>query len=208
MAATSPDPDTETLLAEYVRGQTSAETLLLMRYRERLRKLIGLRLDRRLTARVDPSDILQETLLQAASTLPKYARTRPLPFYPWLRQIAIEKVIQTHRRHIHALGRTVKMEAPFSEHLAQANLGDWSGLVSPLQLRKGQRIRASVQEKVHEALWQLKQEDRDILVLRFLEELSTEEAAVVLSVSIEAARSRLRRALERFGKIFSGLQEG
>jgi len=79
------EPDTEVLLARAAAGDRAARDGLLERFRPRLRQLVGLRLDRRLAARLDPSDVVQESLAEAAAKLDAYLRTRPLPFYPWLR---------------------------------------------------------------------------------------------------------------------------
>ena len=58
------------------------------RYRDRLRRLVAVRLDPRLAARADASDVVQEALADAARKLDGYLRDRPIPFYPWLRQLA------------------------------------------------------------------------------------------------------------------------
>jgi len=79
---TAPPPDTEFLLRRAEAGDPTARDALLRRHRPRLRQLVALKLDHRLAARVDPSDVVQETLTEAARKLPTYARLRPLPFYP------------------------------------------------------------------------------------------------------------------------------
>src|SRR5438105_1203288 len=99
--AETPEPDTEQLLARAGDGDTQARDRLFQRHRPRLRNLIALRMDRRLAARLDPSDVVQDTLGEAAQQMSDYLRRRPLPFYPWLRQIALEKLIDQHRRHLH-----------------------------------------------------------------------------------------------------------
>lgn len=88
------DPDTELLLASAAQGNTAACQALLARHRQRLRQVVALRLDRRLAARVDASDVVQEALAEAAQKLPEYLDRRPLPFYPWLRQLALERLAQ------------------------------------------------------------------------------------------------------------------
>src|SRR5439155_9226311 len=80
-------------------------------YRVRLRTLIALRLPRRLAARVDPSDVVQETLADADGRLADYLARRPLPFYLWLRDIALERLIDVQRRH-GAQKRSVRREEP------------------------------------------------------------------------------------------------
>jgi RNA polymerase sigma-70 factor (ECF subfamily) len=104
------DADTEVLLARAAAGDRSARDHLLERFRPRLRQLIGLRLDRRLAARLDASDVVQESLAEAAGKLDDYLRTRPVPFYPWLRGLALERLIDMYRWHIRTGKRSVRRE--------------------------------------------------------------------------------------------------
>jgi 4-aminobutyrate aminotransferase-like enzyme len=103
-------PNTEELLGRSQAGDRQARGALLQRHRKRLRRMVALRLDRRLAARLDPSDIVQEALAEADRRLDDYARQRPLPFYPWLRQIAWDRLAQAHRRHVQAARRSVTHE--------------------------------------------------------------------------------------------------
>ena len=64
--------------------------------------MVAVRADPRLAARVDPSDVVQEALMDAAGKLGRYLATKPLPFYPWLRQLALERLVNLHRRHVQA----------------------------------------------------------------------------------------------------------
>jgi RNA polymerase sigma-70 factor, ECF subfamily len=104
-----PDPDTEELLNQAAAGDTQARGRLLERHRDRLRRMVALRLDRRLASRIDPSDVVQDSLAEAAGRLSDYLRERPLPFYPWLRQLAWAKIVDMHRRHVHAHERTLRL---------------------------------------------------------------------------------------------------
>src|SRR5205814_8150781 len=108
MATTN--PDTDQLLDRAASGDGRARQELLARHRKRLRRMVALRLDRRLAARVDPSDVVQEALADAAARLDGYLRDRPLPFYPWLRRLAWERLVTLHRRHVRAQRRTVARE--------------------------------------------------------------------------------------------------
>jgi RNA polymerase sigma-70 factor (ECF subfamily) len=87
-------PDTDQLLRRIAQGDVAARELLLARHRDRLRRMVALRLDPRLQARVDPSDVVQDTLAEADVKLADYARRRPLPFYPWLRRLAWEHLVR------------------------------------------------------------------------------------------------------------------
>src|SRR4051812_12159450 len=105
-------PDTDELLRRTADGDPAARGRLLTRHRARLRKMVGYRLDRRLAPRVDPSDVVQDVLAEAARRLPDYLRDRPLPFYPWLRQLAADRLADLYRRHVGAERRSVLREEP------------------------------------------------------------------------------------------------
>ena len=92
--------DTEELLDRAGQGDGEARQRLLARHRHRLRQMVIVRLDRRLAARLDPSDIVQEALADAARGLDDYLRDRPVPFYPWLRRFAWERLVEVNRRHL------------------------------------------------------------------------------------------------------------
>src|SRR5438876_12109973 len=99
------EPDTEKLIALAIGGDSSARQSLLVRHRDRLRRMVAVRLDRRLMTRIDPSDVVQEALMDAAQKLSDYLRNRPLPFYPWLRRLAWERLVKLHRQHLSARKR-------------------------------------------------------------------------------------------------------
>src|SRR5262245_16112414 len=94
MASTQPPGTAETalILSHDARGNQSALRILLQRHRERLRRMVALRLDSKLSARVDASDVVQEALIDAARKLADYERERPLPFYPWLHRLTAERL--------------------------------------------------------------------------------------------------------------------
>src|SRR5262245_48210617 len=77
--------DSEELLRRTQSGDQQALAELFGRYRDRLRRMVRLRLDRRLHGRLDPSDVLQEAYLDVARRLPEYNREPALPFYLWVR---------------------------------------------------------------------------------------------------------------------------
>src|SRR5947208_13646251 len=104
------DPDTDVLVDRAASGDGSARQQLLVRHRGRLRQMVAVRLDPRLAARVDPSDVVQEALADAARKLDGYLRDRPLPFYPWLRRLAWERIVLLHRRHVRSQRRSVTRE--------------------------------------------------------------------------------------------------
>jgi RNA polymerase sigma-70 factor, ECF subfamily len=190
------DSEVEGLLDQAGRGDGAACQELLARHRARLRQMVALRIDRRVAARVDPSDVVQEAFADAARKLPEYLRERPLPFYPWLRRLAWERLMKLHHRHIAADKRSVTRESP-------APLPDESALqLAGLLLAPGPSPseRAQRQElcaRVRAALGRLPERDREVLVLRYLEQMSTAEIAAVLGTTAGAVKVRHLRALER-----------
>lgn len=101
------DNDTDELLTKASDGDSLARELLLSRNRNRLKRVVKLRLDQRLTARIDPSDVVQESLLDASQMLPQYLCERPLRFYPWLRQVTLDRLKKVHRYHLQTQRRAV-----------------------------------------------------------------------------------------------------
>jgi RNA polymerase sigma-70 factor (ECF subfamily) len=104
--------ETRMLIDRTRNGDSSAFEELFNRHRGRLQKAIAIRMDRRVTARIGASDVLQETYMEAFRRLPQYLKQEKMPFYIWLYWIAREKLIGLHRRHLGARKRTVKYEAP------------------------------------------------------------------------------------------------
>lgn len=190
------DPDLEQLMERASRGDETAQQALLSQHRERLRRMVAVRLDPRMTARVDPSDVVQEALAAAAKLLPDYLQKQPIPFYPWLRRIAWERLVKLHRQHITAEKRTVIREA-------MPELPDGSvAVLARLVMADGtspsdQAVRKELQDRVRAALNELGERDREVLILRYLEQLSTGEIAALMGSTPGAIKVRHLRALER-----------
>ena len=180
-------------------GDLQALAELFTHYRDRLRGMVRLRLDRRLYGRLDPSDVLQEAYIDLARRFPEYARGPALPFYLWLRALTGQKLIDLHRQHLGAQMRDAGQEVSlFQGALPQASSVSLANqllgrLTSPTQAA----VRAELQLRVQEALNGLEPLDREVLTLRHFEMLSNEETAAVLGVRKSAASNRYVRALRR-----------
>lgn len=201
---TPPEGDDE-LVERARRGDAAARGELLGRHRERLRRMVACRLDRRLAARLDPSDVVQDVLAEAHRQLPEYLEERPLPFYPWLRQIAWDRVVDLHRRHVLAQRRSVGREARGDLLLPDESAGLLvecllDSQTSPTAYAR----RAELRDRLHQALLRLGERDREVLVLRYLEQLTTAEVAAVLGIREGAVKLRQLRALERLGGLVEG----
>jgi RNA polymerase sigma-70 factor (ECF subfamily) len=159
--------------------------------------MVTVRLDRWLAARIDPSDVVLETLVEATKRLDAYLRDRPLPFYGWLRRLAGEQVIDPRRRHVTNRCRNVNLE-----HRA-LDLSDASAdqlvreLFSADTSPSNHLLRKERHERLRAALASLPQRDHEVVVMRHLEQCSTAELAAMLEISEPAVKSRLLRALIR-----------
>jgi DNA-directed RNA polymerase specialized sigma24 family protein len=138
MSATSDSPDVEGLISLAASGDARAMGELFDRFRDRLRTLVRLRMDRKLQGRVDPSDILQETFMEASRRIGKFAQERSMPVFLWLRFLAAQRLLITHRRHVGAKKRAAKGEislhresmpqAEFPAFEAYATINDGAGM--------------------------------------------------------------------------------
>jgi RNA polymerase sigma-70 factor (ECF subfamily) len=191
-------PDTDELLARAGRGDGAARSQLLDRHRGRLRHMVAVRLDPRLAARVDPSDVVQETLAEAHRRLDDYLAARPVPFYPWLRQLAQDRLADLHRRHVRAARRAVGREEPAGPELSDDSIAALAHrIATPAPGPSEAAHRREQAGRLRAALARLPDADREVLILRHLEQLSPREIADVLGVSQAVVYTRHLRALRR-----------
>jgi RNA polymerase sigma-70 factor (ECF subfamily) len=198
-------------LAELLRrlgeGDQQALAELFARYRERLRRMVKLRLDRRLQGRVDPSDVLQEAYLDVSKRAPEYAAHPTMPFYLWLRFLTGQRLLALHRQHLGAQMRDAGQEVSlYRGALPQASsISLAAQLLGRLTTPSHAAMRAEMQIRLQEALNSMDPMDREVLTLRHFEELSNNETAEVLGIQKSAASNRYIRALKRLRDILSSL---
>ena len=198
--------ETQSLLRQIRAGEAGATDRLLERHRPYLRRLVELRLDPRMQGRVDPSDVVQEAQLEAVRRLAAYLKQPRMPFRLWLRQLAYDRLLMLRRRRVTAARRAVGRDVP---------LPDRSSLELARQLLAGgsspshQLIQREFVHRVRQAVSELPDGDREVLVLRNLEGLSNQEAAQVLGMDPATASRRYGRAVIRLRAILlrSGLPE-
>lgn len=200
--------DTEELVLLARAGDEAARDNLLAVHRERLRRMVAVRMDQRLCARLDPSDVVQEALLDAAGRLTDYLRERPIPFYPWLRRLTWEVLCKIHTRHLRRDKRSVVREYPGGiapSDRSTRDLAQW--LVDSGTSPSGRAVKGEMAVRVRSALDELGALDREVLVLRYLEQLATREIAAVLEITEGAVKVRHLRALERLRTALDGEPE-
>jgi len=169
------------------------------RHREKLLRMITLRLDGRILGKVDSEDVLQDAFVEAARRIQDYLDRPSVPFFIWLRQITSQILIDTHRRYLGAKMRDANLEvtlyrigsAPGSSAFLVAQLAD--SLTTPSQFA----VREETVAELKTALEKLDDIDREVLALRHLEELSNNEVAQILGIDKYAASKRYLRALQR-----------
>ena len=191
-------------------GDEGALAVLVERHRDRLERMVRLRMDRRLQGRVDPADVVQDAYLTVRGKFPQYVAAPRLPFFLWLRLEVGQKLVDVHRFHLGTQMRDAGQEVslhrgalpqvtslPLAEHLLRK-------LTSASQAA----MRAELKLRVQWALNGMDPHDREVLILRHFEELSNAEAAQVLGIKPSAAVNRYVRALRRLKDVFQGMPGG
>ncbi len=174
---------------------------LLEQFRSRLRSLVEMRIDRRIRARVDASDVIQEAFADAVRRFPEYEKERKMTPYLWLRFLTLQQLVIAHRRHLGVQARTATLEQ-------QLNVGPAIGLESSAMAfclaggestPSGKVSRAEEIAKLTAVLDELEPLDREVLALRHFEQLEHAEIGELLELSAAAVSSRYRRALKKIG---------
>src|SRR6516225_2707951 len=204
--AAEPEPDA--LLARALGGDEAAFAALFEAQRERLRRLVRLRLDRRLSGRVDSDDVLQDAYLEARKRLADYARDpQAMPFHLWLRLVTGQKLTDLHRYHLGAQARDAGMEV--SLHRGAFPQASSVSLAAQLLGRMTSASRAAIRAEhkliLQEALNGMDPVDREVLTLRHFEHLGNDETALLLGLTKKAASNRYIRALKRLKEILSSI---
>jgi RNA polymerase sigma-70 factor (ECF subfamily) len=172
--------------------------------------MVELRLDRRLQARIDASDVIQEAYIDAITRFDEYLCEPSYPLFLWLRLIVGERLSKLQRHHLGTQMRNAGLEvslyrgalpAASSAALAAQLLGKHT---SPTQAA----VRAERVMRIQEALNTLEPMDREVLALRHFEELSLAETALSLGIKESAAAKRYVRALTRLRTILASMPGG
>jgi RNA polymerase sigma-70 factor, ECF subfamily len=202
-----PDPQPTQVLLDRVRdGDEAAINGLLARHREAIKRMIDRRMDRVVQRRVDASDIVQDVMLEANRRLGDYLANPTMPFQLWLRHMARDRLIDAHRRHRVAANRSVDREVSLS-----AGGGDDRSAADVVAGIADRELTPAAAATWHElerrfaaAVEQLEDDDRQIVLLRHFEHLSTADAAAALGLSKPAAGMRYLRAMRRLRVLLEG----
>ena len=172
---------------------------LLATHRERLRRMICLRLDRRLNGRVDASDVIQDAYIDATRRFDEYQANPEVSPFVWLRFLACQKLAQLHRHHLGVQGRDarrdVSIDVAVPPEASSAALA--AQLVGRFSSPSSAANRAEQRQRIQTALNSMEPIDREIIALRHFEQLDNPETAEVLGIEKQAAYRRYIRAIRR-----------
>jgi RNA polymerase sigma-70 factor (ECF subfamily) len=187
--------ETIQLLGGAKQGDPNAVDRLMDRHRHSLHKMVECRLNQGVARRIDASDVVQDALLTASRRLADYLENPSIPFHAWLRQLTRDRLADVYRREL-ADKRNVAREQG-----AAAN--DRSSLDPLAQARDAQLtpaamlLRKEFAERFHQAVEQLDEGVKEIILMRHAEQLTNSQAAELLGLSEAAAGMRYLRALRQ-----------
>jgi RNA polymerase sigma-70 factor (ECF subfamily) len=197
------DPE---LLRRLAAGDRDALADVFASHRERLCRMVQFRLHPTLQRRVDPDDVLQEAWIDAVKRIDSYREQDDPSAYLWLRLIVGQTLVDLHRKHLGAKKRDAHQEVPLTRlagpHVDSQTMSAHltGGLTSPTQAAARDEAAGMLQDVLDE----MDPIDREVLVLRHLEEHTNAEVAKILGLQPSAASNRYVRALARLRAILTG----
>ena len=193
---------------EQLRQGEQAVASLFGKYREQLQRMVRFRMDQRLLGRVDGDDVLQDAYLEVARRVPKFIEDPQVPFFIWIRQVTMQVLIDLHRTHLGAKMRSANLE--ISLHRPGGGLSNSHSLAALLVGNLTSPSQAAVREErivqLRQALDKMDAIDREVLVLRHLEDMTNNEVAAELGLDKSAASKRYIRALSRLKDVWSAFE--
>ena len=194
---------TEELLINAKGGDSAAIDQLLNRHRASLHRMIDMRLDKKITRRIDVSDVVQDVLVEASRRLSDYLKNPVMAFHLWIRQIAKDRIIDAHRRHRVSAKRSVDREQPLAAPgpVDQSTIELAGQLCDPELTPAAVATQRELATHVQSAIALLDEKNREIILMRHYEQLSNQEIADSLELSEPAAGMRYLRALKKLRKL-------
>ena len=177
-------PETEKtheLLLGAKQGDPSAVNQLLDRHARSVQRMVRMRLDQRIQARVGVSDVVQDVMVEANRRLRDYLENPTMAFHLWLRQIAKDRIIDAHRRHRASAKRSVDREhvaVPLGEERSSIELA--AQLCDPQLTPAAAATQRELANRVEHSLADLGDQDCEIILMRHYEQLSNQEVAEAL----------------------------
>ena len=171
---------------------------LWMQYRDRILRMLSLRMPAVLQRRLSVEDLLQETYLACGRRVAFLQAEPEVPMYVKLRRIALQTLTDMERHHLTAAKRdAMKEQSPEDDVAADA----WAHFADTISSPRTHLERLERQAMARRVLAQLSANDREILELRHFEEMGNAECAAALGIEQKAASIRYVRALKRFREL-------
>jgi RNA polymerase sigma-70 factor (ECF subfamily) len=186
-------------------GDIAALGQLLELHRRYLTLLARLQIYQRLQGKADPADLVQETFLEAHRNFPKFRGTTRAEFVCWLRQILAGNLAELVRRYLGTRGRDVRLERAIEDDLDRSSVLLDHGLIAPQSSPSQQAARREQAVLLADALDQLPEHYREVLVLRHLEGLTFPEVARRMQRSVDSVEKLWMRALIQLRTIVGGV---
>jgi RNA polymerase sigma-70 factor, ECF subfamily len=156
--------------------------------------------------RIDASDVVQEAFIEASRRLPEYLDAPKVSPYMWLRQIGRQVLAVHYREHVGTAGRTVHREAEPGKCPIVNSESVAGQMAASVASPHSVIAKAELLQKILILIESMAPEDREVLSLKQFEQLTFQEVALELNVSMEAAKKRYQRAVIRLGQIAAHLK--
>ena len=196
-------PTPEQLLARARRERGEPLGALLELYRNYLQLLAHTQIDLHLQGQLDPSDLVQETMLEAYRDFGQFRGTREGELMAWLRRILVHNLARQVEKNLGTRKRDVRRQVSLHRlaELERSSAQVDAALVSQATSTAGRAQRREQAAILADTLARLKPEHREVIVLRNLEGLSFEEVARRMGRTAGAVRMLWLRALDRLKQL-------
>ena len=171
-----------------------------------LKRMISLRSNAKLRARLDGSDIMQEIYIEAVGRLERYLENPRIPPRVWLRKLSRQVLARQHRHHFGTAKRSLNNESTLapSPHVDVDSMS--FGFVDSVLSPGSYAARAEIRGEVQRLLKELDPLEREILCLKKIEGLTLMEIAAEMDVSVSTVKRRLFRAIDHFRRLSAFLE--
>jgi RNA polymerase sigma-70 factor (ECF subfamily) len=191
------EQDPEQLLQRARRGNRAALGQLLQLYDHYLALLARLQIGKRLQGKLDPSDLVQETFLEAHRDFAQFCGSSEAEFVSWLRQILATNLANLVRHYYGTRRRNVRLERELAVDLDQSSQVLDRGLAAAQSTPSQQAARREQAVLLADALGRLPPDYREVIILRHLEGLTFPEVARRLGRTQDSVEKLWARGLAR-----------
>lgn len=192
------EQDENDLIQKAQNGDLEALAQVFEINRERLKRMIRMRMSERVRPRVAVSDVLQEAYVDLAQQLGNYAKDPKLPFFLWMRRVTGLRLAKVHREHLGQQIRDVNRERRLDVAIPDASAVYMANQLSGHFTSVSEKAMRNENElRMQAAIEQVSETDREILAMRHVEQLTNSEIAVLLEISESAATNRYVRAIRK-----------